>query len=137
MSRARRLRVEAILYLLAARVAVIVLPYPRLTRVFERPARRPEHLGPDRERICLEVRGAIHHAARWIPGSVCLPKAIAAQAMLRRRAITTTLYLGVAKRPEERPGSHAWLLDGELGVSGARASAGYTPVASYSGRRSS
>jgi Transglutaminase-like superfamily len=136
VSRARRLRAEAVLHLVAARLAVAVLPYGRLTRLFELPARRPELDGPERERICLDVRAAVQHATRWVPGSVCLSRAMAAQAMLRRRRITTTLYLGVGRLPKERFGSHAWLKDGDLGVAGMRASGPYRPVASYSGRRS-
>jgi hypothetical protein len=137
MSRPRLLRLEAIVYLIAARLAITLLPYRILTRLFELPARRPEFVGAERERVCLEIRSAIHHATRWVPGSVCLPRAIAAQAMLRRRAITTTLYLGVGTPSGAGHGSHAWLKDGELGVAGVQASRGYTPVASYSGGRPS
>ena len=135
MSRPRRLRLEATFYLVAARLAVAVLPYRLLTRVFELPARSPELAGPEREQACREVRAAIHHAHHWVPGSVCLPKAIAAQAMLRRRGIATTLHFGVATRPAAAFGSHAWVTDGDVGVTGLRASRHYTPVASYSGRR--
>ena len=136
MTRARLLRLEAVVHLAAAQLAVMLLPYRVLTRLFERPARRPEFAGPERERACLEVRSAIQGAARWVRGSVCLPRAMAAQAMLRRRAITTTLYLGVGTPSSARRGtSHAWLTDGELGVAGTRSNAGYTPVVSYSGAR--
>ena len=135
MSRPRLLRLEAIVHLAAARLAVRLLPYRVLTRLFERSARRPEFAGSERARTCLEVRAAIERASRRLPGSVCLPRAIAAQAMLRRRGITTTLYLGVATSATAPHRSHAWLMDGQLGVAGTRASGDYRAVASYSGRR--
>jgi hypothetical protein len=134
VSRSRLLRLEASAHLVAARLAVRLLPYRVLTRLFELSSRRPEFTGSERARICLDVRSAVEGASRRLPGSVCLPRALAAQAMLRRRGITTTLYLGVARSPAAPHPSHAWLKDGELGVAGTRASGDYHAVASYSAK---
>lgn len=47
----RPYRIEAILYLLAARLALRVIPFRRLTWFFERPPKRPEDTFAERERL--------------------------------------------------------------------------------------
>ncbi len=134
-SRERWLRLEALGYLLVARVALKTVPFRWLTRVFERESRLPELEGPARDEVRAEVRRAISQAARLLPGTVCFPKAIAAQAMLRRRAVATTLYCGAATIPGRGLVTHVWLQDRDFGVAGHRVSGQYQPLARYSGRR--
>jgi len=84
------------------RFALIVFSFQQLTWFFERPTRQPELTGE--ARICQrkEVRNAIYRLHRRFPGSTtCFHRAIAAQAMLRRRGIGTTLYYGAQPCPGE------------------------------------
>jgi hypothetical protein len=134
--RERRRRIEAFAYLLAARIALRVLPFRWLTPIFEREPRVPELEGPERDEVRAEVRRAIHRTARLLPGTACFPKAIAAQAMLRRRAVATTLYCGAARIPGEGLVTHVWLQDGDVGVAGHRVSRDYEPLAQYSAHTS-
>ncbi len=119
---------EAITYLALARVAVIALPFrvlaPRLgVRQAETPAIAAPHPAPRR------VAWAIAAASRRTPWrSECLEQAIAAKAMLRRRRIASTLYLGMARDPVA---AHAWLRVGDLNVTGGRDVARYAVVASF------
>jgi hypothetical protein len=132
LNRDRKLRLEALMYLVAARLALKIVPFRWLVRVFEREPRTPELQGAVREQARTDVRRAVRHATRWLPGTVCFPKAIAAQAMLRRRAVATTLYCGAANVRPRGLVAHVWLQDGEIGVAGDRVSGPYHLLASYS-----
>jgi hypothetical protein len=49
-------------------------------------------------------------ASRHLPWNcTCLVQAMAGKAMLKRRGVPSTLYLGVAKDGETRLQAHAWL----------------------------
>jgi hypothetical protein len=113
------LLVEAGVSIFSARLALALIPFRRLTPYFERPARVPELTGPERTRQRDAVRRAIL-AVRWRApaASTCLHRAIAAQAMLRRRGINATLYYGASRRPGHPLSTHAWVQDGAEGVIG-------------------
>ena len=130
--RAWRLQLEAATYLVAARMAVRLLPFRWLTPLFERAPRRPELEGTARAVARSEVRRAIFNAARRLPGdTVCFPKAVAAQAMLRRRGVGTVLYCGASISSPDGLTAHVWVQDGEVGVSGFNASKGYSALARF------
>ena len=119
---------EAIAYLALARIAVLALPFRVLARRLgvahaETPALAEAHPASGR------VAWATAAAARRVPWrSECLEQAIAAKAMLRRRGIASTLYLGMARDPVM---AHAWLRVGDLNVTGGRDVARYAVVASF------
>jgi transglutaminase superfamily protein len=128
----RWLLIEAALWLLVARLALRVLPFRWLTKFFERPPKGPEVVGAERERLREEVRWAIHLATRQLPGkTVCFPRAITAQEMLRRRGVGTTLYYGAAKMPGQGVTTHVWVQDGTEGVIGHLMARGYHTLARY------
>jgi Transglutaminase-like superfamily len=115
-------------YLAIARAAVVALPFrtiaPRLGIArAESPATGVADPGSGR------VGRAVAAAAWRTPWrSACLEQAIAAQAMLRRRGIESTLYLGVAKDPVV---AHAWLRVGAVNVTGGEDVDRYAVVASF------
>lgn len=61
---------------------------------------------------------AIHYTNLWLNlNVVCFPRTFAAQAMLRRRGVTTTLYYGATTRADAgKLLTHVWLQDGEKGI---------------------
>jgi hypothetical protein len=135
-SGSRRLKLEARVTLVLARVAVRSIPFPLLVRWLERAPRREELRGPRRRRARREVRAAVGSASRYLPGrTACGPKAIAAQTMLRRRGVSTVLYLGIGPEVSGRRG-HTWLKDGDAPVVGVRSEHPYLPVATYPSRSS-
>ena len=78
---------------------------------------------------------AIRSAANYTPWeSVCLPQAMAAQWMLKRRHIAGTLYLGVAKdeTKPEKLAAHAWLRSGDVLLTGGAGHRQFTVVATFS-----
>ena len=131
-SRNRRQLVEAVFFLLAARLALACLPLKWLLAWCSRCVAAAEVTGAPRRRQCVEVRTAILYVAPHLPGkTLCFPRSIAAQMMLRRRRIGTVLYYGAVARPEHKLMAHAWLQDGETGVIGYRAAGQYRVLARY------
>ena len=123
---------EARLYLLGARLAIRLLPFRRMVPFFERPAARPEQTGAARAQSIKDVRWAIWTATRHQRERVvCFPRAIAAQAMLRRRGVSTTLYYGAASKADKGLSAHVWVQDGETDVVGKRSAAGVKVLARY------
>jgi hypothetical protein len=107
---------------------VIAVPFRVLAPRLGVPhAETPAMAGPDP--ASRRVAAAIAAASRRVPWrSDCLEQAIAAKAMLRRRGIASTLYLGMARDPVA---AHAWLRVGDLNVTGGRDVARYAVVASF------
>ena len=70
----------------------------------------------ERERLSLELSewlrtilaGAPGSAARFVPDATCLPQALAAEAILRRRGHPADLRLGVS-RGDDGVEAHAWV----------------------------
>jgi hypothetical protein len=117
----RGLLLEALLGLALARLALQILPFRRLKPFFTRPVRGAPVDGSRREGLRKEVSWVIEKTAKFLPGkTVCFPRGIVAQAMLRRRGVGTTLYYGVSANASRGDGSraHVWVQDGPLGVVG-------------------
>jgi len=128
----RALLIEATVYLLLARLGLRVRPFRRIAAGLKRPTRRTELTGEERERIRKEVGWAIERTARHLPGeTVCFPRGLAAQALLRRRGISTTLYYGAATLPKRGLTAHVWVQDGDEGVVGHREAGSYHVLARY------
>jgi hypothetical protein len=154
-ARARPYLLEAMFYLLVARLALRVIPFRRLTRFFERPPRRPletfaerQRIGvsaripftaghdeiteTERERFRRRVQRQTNLAAFFLPGeTVCFPRAIAAQVILRRLGIGTTLHYGAATVSDRGLTGHAWLQDGNEVIVGQSNGQDYRILARY------
>jgi hypothetical protein len=123
---------EAFCCLLLARLALEVFSFLRLTGLFSSPLRKPELSGRPRRRARKEVQTAIFYVWRrfpWKPN--CFPRALAAQAMLRRRGVSTTLYYGAATLPERGLTGHVWVQDGPVGVVGHCPAQGFRVLWQY------
>lgn len=118
--RRRVLLVEALLWLAAARLALLIFSFRRVAkRLGTITAAGPETeamaSGPLRDgdaELAREVGWAVCRMADHVPfKAVCLQRAIAARIMLRRRGIGSVLHFGVAKAepPANRLEAHAWL----------------------------
>jgi hypothetical protein len=99
--------------------------------VFARAPRRAEVEGRLRDAVRSDIRRAIVGASRRLPGTVCFPQAIAAQAMLRRRGISTTLVCGAATHRIAGLQAHVWVLDRTEAVMGCRNSHNFVELARY------
>lgn|SRR5574341_693362 len=114
----RALAAEALVLLLAARLALWCLPfasvrhlmsvYTRFTRGGSVPAER--------------AAWAVAAASRRLPAPFrdCLPQALAAEAMLRRHGAPAELKIGVRRGTAGRQvEAHAWVVSGDRVVVGA------------------
>lgn len=135
MTRRRLLALEAALCLVVARLIIWLVPFKRLVWLFSFQPKRVGLSCESRGSLIAEVRHAIGSAARRLPGdSVCFPRAVAAQAMLRRRGVETTLYYGAGRSPERRLQSHVWLQAGEQGIVGHEQAGEYRVVGTFPSR---
>lgn len=123
---------EAAITLVLARLAVRYLPSTRLFNWADRPAKRVSRFAVDDVNW---VAWAIEHNAT-LPGmnAMCLPRALAAHAMLRRRGIASKLCLGVARNGDEIA-AHAWIEVGERKIGGGGDAGRFTQVAAFGGVR--
>jgi hypothetical protein len=130
--KSRCLWLEAACYLVTAKIALRVLPFQYLEPFFERGVRGPQPQGEARRQITLRVHLAICSAAEHLPGEyVCFPRGIAAQAMLRRRKVATTLYYGASTQTGQNLTGHVWVMDGNIGVMGMYEVDQYHVLAQY------
>lgn len=131
---ARLILAEAFICLLLARLALGLFSFQRLTWYFNLKARQPELNGEARLRARQAVRQALTLARqRFMPQATCFHRAIAAQTMLRRRGVGTTLYYGAVSLPESGLVAHTWVQDGAEGIIGYKTAQqeGYKTLARY------
>jgi transglutaminase superfamily protein len=110
--------IEAVAWLLVARLSLIFVSFPRLARrlgtvVAPADARALQAKSDNKQgqaRVAEEVGWAVTRAARHVPfNAVCLPQAMAARIMLKRRGVDSVLHFG-AKIGQDKPiDAHAWL----------------------------
>ena len=129
----RKLLLEAYLYLICARLMLLLLSFRQMTRFFNRSSsENGSREGSERARLRQDVRWAIARAAEYLPGeTACFPRGIAAQAMLRRRGCNATLYYGAATLPQIGLTAHVWVQDGTEGVVGHQVAQNYTVIAHF------
>ena len=117
-ARRRALIVEAAFWLLASRLALVFVPFPKLARRLgafvppadPRAAAAAAPTTPEAAALAKEISWAVVRGAAHVPfRAVCLPQAMAAQIMLRRRGVPCVMHFG-AQRGKEKPlDAHAWL----------------------------
>ena len=114
----------ALAWLVAAEMAVRVLPISTLSRWMQR-------VPPRRSRAASltssECAAAIRRAATAFPAGRCLARAVAASCLLRRAGRIATLKLGVGY-VERRFEAHAWLECDGIVVTGGDISDRYVPL---------
>lgn len=124
----RRYLAEATVALTVARLAVHFLPP---AWVFAWAGRFPRPIQRFRREEVEWISWAVDTAGSS-PGmqALCLPRAIAAQGMLRRRGIASRLCLGVARRDDGLV-AHAWVEIGQDIIVGGVEAHGYTKIAQF------
>ncbi len=114
--------------LVAARLAVKFLPSAWLFAWADRPPKRPRRFAiGEADWVAWAVD---HVASKPGFGASCLPRAVAAHEMLRRRGIASRLLLGVARKGEEVT-AHAWIEAGGKKVVGGEEAEGFVHLAGY------
>src|SRR3569623_40921 len=132
--RQRALAVEATLYLAMARLALMLVPFPTLARrlgtLSPTQASRLDVDTGDNAAMARDVGWAVTRAARYLPfRAVCLPQALAARQMLRRRGVGSVLHFGAIKGATPGFRTHAWLDASGVDVTGYPVGADCTEIA--------
>lgn len=114
-------KITAMLCLLVFLINYIPLRWWRGNFDFEKETANPAPHPANAEHIARarEIGMTIRMVSKHLPFTIlCLPQAIAAQWVLRKEGIDNKLYIG-ARKGEEKPFEfHAWLLVGQLCVTG-------------------
>jgi len=123
---------EAFVAIILARMAVrFISP----ARVFAWANRAPRRINRFAANEANWISWAVEQMATkpWI-NALCLPRALATHAMLRRRGIASRLCIGVA-RQDQALVAHAWVEIGEGDVVVDRDTRRFTPLAQFGGAR--
>jgi hypothetical protein len=120
--------VEAAVVLVLARLALRLLPP---SWVFAWTSRSPRRI----RRFCRDQIEWVSWAVETVGASpwmqaLCLPRAVAAQCMLRRRGVASRLCLGVV-RQDNALIAHAWIEIGQDMIVGGAAARGFTKIAEF------
>ncbi len=126
----RRMALEAAFFLLAARLLVAYAPGRQWRRWAEMAEREgtAEAAPPPNRCILPSARPVARRVGRIVPKvaagapfeAACLPQALAARWMLRRRGVASRLSFGVRRPPGADLQVHAWLTTEGDGVVGCR-----------------
>ena len=129
----RNCLIEAGFWLGCARLAILVLPFRWIAPMLgKNMAQSPEVEEAANDELLDRISWAVTIASRHLPWDcLCLVQAMAGKAMLKRRGVTSTLYLGLAKDAEAHLKAHAWLRCGDRILTGERELAGFTIIATF------
>jgi hypothetical protein len=116
------------LLVLAIRVGLLVLPV--------RAVRRRLVIGTDGESAALNhsverIVWAVGAVSRYVPGTTCLMRALAAQRLLGRSGHHATVQIGVRKDEQHGFQAHAWVVCGEQIVIGGPEASHFVPMLTW------
>ena len=114
-------------------ITILVVPFRRMAKDLgtHMDESAPDEPSPHEETL-RRVGWAVRAVGPRLPWDCkCLVQAMAAQRMLRRRGIRSTLYLGVARDDERALEAHAWLRSGNIILTGRRGHQRYAVVSSF------
>ena len=139
-NRRRALLAEAVAWLLLTRLALLLVPFPRLARRLgtfvppsdARAAAARRSGAPSATTLAEEIGWAVTRAAHHVPfNAVCLPQAMTARIMLKRRGVGSVLHFGAAKGDQKPLDAHAWLDAAGVEVTGYPVAAKFTEIACF------
>lgn len=127
----KRMVVLAVCYLAFWRAVVLTSPFRLWSKSL---GIRGAPVAPQAEAQTVgQVARLVHAVAGRMPWDAnCLNRALAAMSLLKHRRISSTLYFGVRKGQETRGmDAHAWLLVGDVVVTGAEEKQTFVPLLHY------
>ena len=125
--------IRAYIYTGIARAYILFVPFNKLKKKMGKvKAESPEEVDIDIIKKAKKVSWIVTTAASHTPWeSKCLVQALTAQKLLKRKGISTTIYLGVKKDRKNNMLAHAWIWCGSYYVTGGYNREGYAVVAKY------
>ena len=124
---------EALIYLVICKLWIICRPFNSYAKKFG--VAQCETLKSEmtsRQHELNAIRLALRVVPHYLPWkSVCLDQAMAAQRMVVRRGIQSTLYFGMARVEDQSLMAHAWLRSGNKWIVGYQPNMIYSIVGAY------
>jgi Transglutaminase-like superfamily len=130
----RLLLLEAVLWLTIAGLAIAVLPFRHVGLLAARPIKLHRPNLPRQERLnkVWRIRWAVIAGAARVPWrALCFQQGLAAQLMLRRRAIPSVLYYGLAQHGRSGLHAHVWVRAGDFDVIGGEIASSFAVLATF------
>lgn len=124
---------EALIFTGLVRFAILFIPFNKLARKIGKYNDESTYEASYLEKVTIgNISWAVNVARKRTPWeSKCLVQALTAQLMLKKRKISSTVYLGVAKNKEKKLKAHAWLRCGSEIITGNNEREGFTVVAKF------
>jgi hypothetical protein len=123
---------EALLTLVAASLAIRLLPFKRTVELMEGRKHRPARDRAASEKLTNQCRWAVTWWAGRVPWrAVCFQRGLALHLMLRRRGIPSTLHYGVAQDGPKGLRAHVWITSNGRAILGVEEAAGFACLATY------
>lgn len=132
--RERLLLLEAVLYLGAARAALLTIPFKYISRSLgqQLPADTVAPRGAPVSTAARQIGWAVKTMGRRTPwDSACLAQSIAGKLMLRKRGLASLLFLGMKKDEAGKLTAHAWLQAGNEILIGAAGHETFTVLSTF------
>ncbi len=128
----RRLMLEALIALAWGRV-LKQLPFARVSPSLGDYMKETSYENErEQHRQTVQISRALHLVSPHVPWEAeCLVMAFAAQRMLNRRRLSSTLYLGMRRDEQGKTAAHAWLRSGRFYLTGAKELEQYTVVGQF------
>lgn len=111
-------------------IMIAIIPLRRFIKKIGEQGRESTTLSSDEDLIEIHlVEKSVRRAAKYLPWKAkCFSRAITAKILLKRKRISSTLYLGVAKEDSSKMVAHAWVSCGTLIITGKEEVSKFTPV---------
>ncbi|GIM27394.1 hypothetical protein CPJCM30710_00600 [Clostridium polyendosporum] len=125
---------EAFILTGISRMAILYIPFKRVKRYMgSYNVESPFEVENSVYETTKKVKCAVLRASKYTPWeSKCLVQALTVQRMLKKRKISSTIYLGVNKDKGDKMQAHAWCRVGELTITGGELKQYFTQVAKFS-----
>ena len=129
---------EALIALALARFGLAFFPFRRIALWLGTPATEiPLNATAEQVEVAIEIGWAVGCLARRVPwDSRCLPQALAATWMLRRRGLEPTLTFGAELGKSQEFVAHTWLRFGPCLVTGGAGHERFKTLTSLARKRS-
>ena len=105
----RSILIKSIAALWMVRLGFWLLPFQMTRRLLLRASSTRGGPALEDAAIARQVTWAVTKAARYVPGSTCLARALTTQLLLVRRGQAAEVRIGVAKNSNGRLEAHAWV----------------------------
>jgi Transglutaminase-like superfamily len=129
----RFLIIESMCWLAMASFLISILSVKRLRYFASLPVRGTMPPAATRLKMIRQTRWAVLTCVRHTPWrAVCFQQGLAAQFMLRRRSVPSTMFYGAALESADKLKAHAWVRAADIDVIGCEISNRYTVVMTFS-----